>query len=168
MLLNTFAREFIDVPGMAAWLQGVARSEAGAAFHYVSGSPLQLMPPLLAFLRIRGFPDGSMHLRTFSLHPSALFDDEATSRHKHAEITQLLIDYPRRRFVFVGDSGEHDPEVYGQVAREHPSRIEAVLIRDVTGEPAEAERYRLAFAAVPSARWRLFTDPATLPLRWGR
>jgi phosphatidate phosphatase APP1 len=166
MLLNTFAREFIDVPGMAAWTQGVARSEPGTAFHYVSGSPLQLMPPLLAFLRGNAFADGSMHLRSFSLRPSALLDDEATSRHKHAEITQLLADHPRRRFVLVGDSGERDPEVYGQVAREQPSRIAAVLIRDVTDEPADAERYQLAFSGVATERWRLFTDPAALPLRW--
>jgi Uncharacterized conserved protein (DUF2183) len=167
MLLNTFAREFIAVPGMAAWSEGVARSNTGAAFHYVSGSPLQLLPPLLAFLRGNAFAEGSLHLRSFSLRPSALLDEEATSRHKHAEITQLLADHPRRRFVLVGDSGERDPEVYGQVAREQPSRIVAVLIRDVTGEPADALRYRTAFRGVPAERWRLFTDPVSLPLRWG-
>jgi phosphatidate phosphatase APP1 len=166
MLLNTFAREFIAVPGMAAWSEGVARSNAGAAFHYVSGSPLQLLPPLVSFLRGNAFADGSLHLRSFSLRPSALLDDEATSRHKHAEIAQLLADHPRRRFVLVGDSGERDPEVYGEIAREQPSRIAAVLIRDVTNEPADAERYRAAFSGVAFERWRLFSDPVSLPLRW--
>lgn len=166
MLLNTFAREFIAVPGMAAWTEGVARSDAGAAFHYVSGSPLQLLPPLVAFLRGSAFADGSLHLRDFSLRPSALLDDEATSRHKHTEIAQLLADHPRRRFVLVGDSGERDPEVYGEIARQEPSRIAAVLIRDVTNEPADAVRYQTAFNGVDSQRWRLFTDPVTLPLRW--
>jgi Uncharacterized conserved protein (DUF2183) len=166
MLLNTFAREFIAVPGMAGWTEGVSRSEPGTAFHYVSGSPLQLMPPLLAFLRSNAFADGSLHLRSFSLRPSALLDDEATSRHKHAEIAQLLADHPRRRFVLVGDSGERDPEVYGAVAREQPSRIAAVLIRDVTHEPADALRYQTAFSGVAAERWRLFTDPVALPLRW--
>jgi hypothetical protein len=167
MLLNTFAREFIAVPGMAAWTEGVARSNADTAFHYVSGSPLQLLPPLVAFLRGSAFADGSLHLRSFSLRPSALLDEEATSRHKHAEISQLLADHPRRRFVLVGDSGERDPEVYGEIARQAPSRIAAVLIRDVTDEPADAERYQLAFSGVAAERWRLFTDAASLPLRWG-
>jgi Uncharacterized conserved protein (DUF2183) len=166
MLLNTFAHEFIDVPGMAAWTRAVARSAPDTAFHYVSGSPLQLLPPLVAFLRGNAFADGSLHLRSFSLRPSALLDDEATSRHKHAEIAQLLADHPRRRFVLVGDSGERDPEVYGEIAREQAARIAAVLIRDVTGEPAEAERYRTAFSNVAAERWRLFTDPVSLPLRW--
>ncbi len=166
MLLNTFAREFIAVPGMAAWTQSVAHGEPDTAFHYVSGAPLQLLPPLVAFLRGNAFADGSLHLRSFSLRPSALLDEEATSRHKHAEIAQLLADHPRRRFVLVGDSGERDPEVYGEIAREQPSRIEAVLIRDVTSEPADAERYQAAFSGVAAERWRLFNDPAVLPLRW--
>lgn len=125
------------------------------------------MPPIGEFLRTSGFPDGSVHLRALALRPSALLDDDATSRHKHAEIAQLLADHPQRRFVLVGDSGERDPEVYGAIAREHPSRIDAVLIRDVTGESADAERYRLAFSGVATERWRLFVDPAALPLRWG-
>jgi Uncharacterized conserved protein (DUF2183) len=166
MLLNTFAREFTAVPGMAAWYQRLAHTQAGIAFHYLSGSPLQLMPPMGAFLRSNGFPDGSVHLRAFSFDPAALLDGEATSRHKHAEITQWLADHPQRRFVLVGDSGERDPEVYGALAREHPSRIAAVLIRDVTGDRTDGDRYRQAFDGVAAERWRLFTDPATLPRHW--
>ena len=166
MLLNTFAREFTAVPGMAVWYQRIARSGAGVAFHYLSGSPLQLMPPLGAFLRGAGFPDGSVHLRAFSFNPAALLDEEATSRHKQAEVRQLLADHPRRHFVLVGDSGERDPETYGAIAREHPTRIAAVLIRDVTGDRADGPRFQQAFDGVAAERWRLFTDPATLPLRW--
>lgn len=167
MLKNTFAREFTAVPGMAAWYQRIAASDPGLAFHYLSGAPLQLMPPLADFLRGAAFPEGSVHLRAFSFNPSALLDADATSRHKQAEIAQLLADHPRRRFVLVGDSGERDPETFGSVLRNHPTRIAAVLIRDVTGEGADAERYRLAFDGVAPERWRLFTDPAALPLRWG-
>lgn len=166
MLQNTFAREFVAVPGMAAWFGRIARASNNAAFHYLSGSPLQLMPPLGAFLRGSGFPDGSVHLRAFSFNPAALLDADATSRHKQAEITQLLADHPRRRFVLVGDSGERDPETYGTVAREHPSRIAEILIRDVSGEDAAAPRYAQAFAELPRERWRVFTDPAALPLLW--
>jgi Uncharacterized conserved protein (DUF2183) len=166
MLLNTFAREYSAVPGMVAWAARVARGDNNMAFHYVSGSPMQLMPALTDFLRVQHFAAGSMHLRAFSFSPAALLDADATSRHKQAEIAQLLADHPRRRFVLVGDSGERDPETYGAIAREHPSRIAEVLIRDVTGEAADAARYAQAFADVPPGRWRLFTDPASLPTRW--
>jgi hypothetical protein len=166
MLKNTFAREFVAVPGMAVWLGRIARASNHTAFHYVSGSPLQLMPPLADFVRTKNFPDGSVHLRAFSFNPAALLDTDATSRHKQAEIAQLLADHPRRRFVLVGDSGERDPETYGAIAREHPSRIAEILIRDASGEDAAAPRYAQAFADLPRQRWRLFTDPATLPVRW--
>ncbi len=76
MLLNTFAREFTAVAGMADWTRRLADTEPGVAFHYVSGSPLQLMPPLGEFLRANRFVDGSVHLRAFSFNPSALLDEE--------------------------------------------------------------------------------------------
>jgi hypothetical protein len=167
MLLNTLAREFAAVPGMAAWLQRLGSDAGGTALHYVSGSPLQLAPPLLAFMGESGLPDGSLHLRVLSLRPASLFDAGATARHKQATIAQLLAEHPRRRFLLVGDSGERDPEVYGELARAHPQRIVAVLIRDVTGERADAARYADAFAGVPAERWRVFADPAVLPDRFG-
>lgn len=166
MLLNTFAREFKAVPGMAAWFGRIASASDPTAFHYVSGSPLQLMPALASFVGGNGFPAGSMHLRAFAFKPAALLDDDATSRHKRAEIAQLLRDHPRRRFVLVGDSGERDPEVYGAMAREHPSRIAAVLIRNASDEDGDAPRYAQAFAGVARERWQVFTDPAALPSRW--
>jgi hypothetical protein len=166
MLLNTFAREFRAVPGMAAWFAGIAAASPAPAFHYVSGSPLQLLPPLAAFLRAQRFPEGSLHLRPLSLRPQALLDDEGTARHKRETLAQWLEDHPRRRVVLVGDSGERDPEIYGAFAREQPSRIAAVLIRDASGEPADAPRYSSAFADLPRERWQVFSDPAALPRRW--
>jgi hypothetical protein len=166
MLLNTFARPFAPVPGMAAWLARVVAAQPASALHYVSGSPLQLLPPLAAFLRRERFPDGSLHLRPLSLQPRSLLDDEATARHKHAAIGQLLADHPRRRFLLVGDSGERDPEIYGAIAREHGARVAAVLIRDASGEPADAPRYASAFAGLPRERWQVFSESAVLPSRW--
>ena len=109
MLRNTFARPFVAVPGMAAWYSRLAADAPGAAFHYVSGGPLQLLPPLDAFLADGGFPAGSIHLRSFKLRLDTLFSGNATVRHKQAAITQLLTDHPERRFILVGDSGEQDP-----------------------------------------------------------
>ncbi len=59
----------------------------------------------------------------------------------------------------VGDSGEADPEVYGDIARRHPGRIKAVLIRNVTGESAEDARYQDgAFKGLPPDLWHLFQN----------
>jgi Uncharacterized conserved protein (DUF2183) len=165
MLLNTFARPFAAVPGMAEWYGRIAAAQP-TAFHYVSSGPFQMFPAVQGFLDEARLPPGSMHLRAFSLKPNALFSKSASSNHKHTSIERLLADYPQRRFVLIGDSGEHDPEIYGEVARRHPKQITAILIRDVTGDTATGPRYREAFTAVPSGRWQLFQDPSSLPVSW--
>lgn len=59
----------------------------------------------------------------------------------------------------MGDSGEQDPEVYGDIARRYPSRIEYILIRNVDGSFAEDGRYQVAFKNVPVSKWQLFNQP---------
>jgi phosphatidate phosphatase APP1 len=77
-------------------------------------------------------------------------------------IGAILSDYPQRRFVLVGDSGERDPEVYGEVARQRPDQVSRIYIRDVTGELPNASRYQRAFKDVPADKWRVFQEPETL------
>jgi hypothetical protein len=157
LLANTFLEEFRDVPGMAAVYRQLARK--GAAFHYVSAGPWQLYEPLAEFLKAKGFPPGSFHLREFRLKDTTVLNIFASpEEHKVAEIDSLLAAFPRRKFLLVGDSGEKDPEAFGAVARKRPDQIERIWIRDVTGEEAGADRYRLAFQGVPADRWRIFKE----------
>ena len=74
----------------------------------------------------------------------------------------LIGRFPNRRFVLVGDSGERDPEIYAALARKHPQQIIRVWIRDVTGEPAGAERYEKAFRDLPVESWQVFAAPEDL------
>lgn len=64
-----------------------------------------------------------------------------------------------RTLVLVGDSGEHDPEIYGKVARMYPKRVGQIFIRAVKGEKPDADRFREAFKDVPREKWLVFTDP---------
>jgi len=110
ILRNTFLRAMQEVPGMATvykrWW------ERGAAFHYVSNSPWQLIPSLLEFFHTHMFPPGSAHLR---LHDSMLktyFARTPPGEHKRRSIRELLMDFPERKFILIGDSGEIDMEMY--------------------------------------------------------
>ncbi len=167
MLRNTFARPFTAVPGMADWYARIGAANAGAAFHYVSSGPYQLFPVLHEFVANSRFPHGSLHLRALSLRPAALLSKDASKRHKTSMIGRLLGDFPKRRFVLIGDSGEADPEIYGAITRMHPERIAAVLIRDVTAEAADSQRYAMAFEGIDRERWQIFTEPEALPTVWG-
>ncbi|WP_225781397.1 App1 family protein [Xenophilus sp. Marseille-Q4582] len=156
MLLNTFVRPFQAAPGLAAHFRRLAQAE-GTRFHYLSASPFQLAPALEDFLRDEAFPAGSLHLRESTRWTTLIPGSGVSRAHKLGVIAQLLADFPQRRFLLVGDSGEADPEIYAQVAREHPDRIAAIVIRDVQGEGREAARFVQSFSQLPGPLWHLLT-----------
>lgn len=76
------------------------------------------------------FPPGSFHLR-----PSkSLFKNlvEKQGRSKRDSIVGIMRDFPQRKFVLVGDSGEIDLEIYTRIAAEFPDQVLKIFIRDVT------------------------------------
>lgn len=64
-----------------------------------------------------------------------------------------------RILVLIGDSGEHDPEIYGLVARKYPKRVYKIFIRAVKGETSNDNRFLTAFKDIPRDKWFVFTDP---------
>jgi hypothetical protein len=161
-LRNTFLREFQPVPGMAEFYQRLAR-ERGAQFHYISASPWQLYEPLAAFVDAHGFPRGTFELKEFRWKSRKFFSLFANpEKYKPGVIEPLLKQFPQRRFILIGDSGERDPEIYAALARKFPQQIERIYIRDVTGETEAAPRYAKTFRDLPTALWAIFRDPAEL------
>jgi phosphatidate phosphatase APP1 len=161
MMQRTFLHPFEAVPGMAEVYRSWATN--GATFHYVSASPWQLHLPLRDFARTNGFPDGSWSMKTWRVKDrsfASLFGNPQA--YKVATIGALMRQFPGRAFVLVGDSGERDPEAYAELARQFPTQVKAILIRDVTDELPTAERYRTHFAGLPAERWRVFKEPAEL------
>ncbi len=158
-LRNVLLLPYEPIDGMAAVYRRWAERH-DAAFHYVSNSPWPRYEALAEFIAEHGFPAGTFQLRPFRLSEQGLEGLFNPSRdHKPEQVERILERLPRRRFVLVGDSGEHDPEVYGQAARKRPQQVVAILIRNVTDAPADAERYRKAFEGVPRSRWRVFEKP---------
>lgn len=164
LLRNTFYKPFEAAPGMSAFYRDL-RERQQARFHYVSASPWQLYPPLQAFMDTEGFPRGSFHLKYFRWKDKNffnLFQDPIV--YKRGLIEGLLAKYPRRAFVLIGDSGEKDPEVYGEIARAHPGRIRHILIRDVGVQGDETARYEAAFGGLAAETWQVFSDPGLIAL----
>lgn len=161
LLLNTFAREFVPVPGMAERYGQWAQLRS-TRFHYVSSGPIQLYTVIARFLADQQFPQGSVHLRESTSVSDVLAGHGESRAHKLAAIGRLLADYPERKFLLIGDSGEADPEIYGQLARAHPEQVAGIRIRDVSAEPAAAPRYARAFAGLDARLWQVYTDPARM------
>jgi phosphatidate phosphatase APP1 len=140
------------------------QTNLGAQIWYVSASPWQLFSPLSVFLQDSGFPSGPVSLKRVQFTGKSfleLFKDH--DRFKKTTIEPIVKRFPGRRFVLVGDSGERDPEIYGELARTYPRNIVFILIRDTTAEPADAGRYREAFRDLPPEIWRVYTHPSEIP-----
>jgi phosphatidate phosphatase APP1 len=98
---------------------------------YVSSSPWNLYELLHDFMDINQIPHGPMLLQDWGIDEKTLIIGSHTE-HKLAQIQTLLDFYPELKFVLIGDSGQHDPEIYLRVIQAHPGRVLGVFIRDVT------------------------------------
>ncbi|MCL2076368.1 MAG: App1 family protein [Betaproteobacteria bacterium] len=155
LIRNTFLEPFRAVPGMAEWYREMARNEQHAFFHYLSASPIQLHPALSGFLDDARFPPGVLHLRESTSTRTLYAGQKTTIAHKKNVIIRLLAAYPQRKFILIGDSGEHDPEIYADIARTNPERIIAIHIRNVTDDDHTAPRYQQTFAGIDPQIWHI-------------
>ncbi|KAF9156470.1 hypothetical protein BG015_004951 [Linnemannia schmuckeri] len=149
ILRNTFLKDMMEVEGMASVYKSWC--DQGAAIHYVSNSPWQLIPSLLEFFQTFKFPAGSAHLR---LHDNVLKSYfTAPGENKRRSIREILTDFPDRKFILVGDSGEIDMEIYTEMAIEFPGQIVKIFIRDIT-----TARLREMVSKVPPTRSLSFSS----------
>ncbi|KAI4197987.1 MAG: hypothetical protein LQ350_005573 [Teloschistes chrysophthalmus] len=127
---NVFIRDLGDlgIDGVKEWYKKMANM--GVKLHYVSNMPWQLYPVLRSFLNGAGLPEGSFHLKHYTGMLQGIF--EPVAERKKGTLDRILSDFPKRRFILVGDSGEADLELYTEIVEANPGRILGVFIRDVT------------------------------------
>lgn len=121
-----------SLAGAPAFYQKLHLGKSGHAANpmfYVSNSPWNLYKYLEHFIRKAGFPKGPILLRDFR----GPFDKtpKPEKPHKQREIRNILKTYPHLKFVLIGDSGEHDVDIYLEVAQQFPEQILAVYLRSV-------------------------------------
>lgn len=127
---NAFIRDLGDltIDGVKEWYSTLA--DLGVKFHYVSNSPWQLYPVLVSYFAQAGLPKGSFHLKQYTGMLQGIF--EPVAERKKGTLERILSDFPERRFILAGDSGEADLELYTDIVLANPGRILGVFIRDVT------------------------------------
>ena len=130
---NTFIRDLSDltIEGVKEWYNKL--HEMGVKMHYVSNAPWQLYPVLVSFFAGAGLPPGSFHLKQYSGMLQGIF--EPVAERKKGTLDRIMQDFPCRRFILVGDSGEADLELYTDVVLSNPGRVLGIFIRDVTTSP---------------------------------
>lgn len=146
VLLNN-ANTRAPFPGVSALYRALAEgpdAEGHNPIFYVSSSPWNLYDMFQGFFETQGIPSGPLFLKDYGITPERFFKT-GHGEHKTERIERLAETYPDLRFVLIGDSGQHDPEIYRQLVGDHgPERIRAVFIRDVTTPERDAEVHAIA------------------------
>lgn len=125
-------------PGVAALYRAMHHGRGGDELNpmlYVSRGPWGIYEILDEFFHMHRIPVGPiLFLREWGLtlqHPLP----HRVRNHKLELIRGMLALYERLPFILIGDSGQRDPEIYTQIVREHPGRVLAVYIRNVSRAP---------------------------------
>jgi phosphatidate phosphatase APP1 len=157
------ARTRLPFPGVAAFYRALREgngNEQNPVF-YVSSSPWNIYDVISEFMELQGIPKGPLLLRDWDLSLSAL----ASSRHfdhKLAAIRNVMQLYPAMSFVLIGDSSQHDPEIYSRIVTEFPDRVTAIYIRDVTRNPSRSASIAALAESVKRSRSELVLADDTL------
>ncbi len=127
------AKTRLPFPGVAAFYRALHQGQNPLV--YLSSSPWNLYDLLVDFFDLNDIPQAPIFLRDWGITQTEILPTQHHA-HKLSAIRELLAFYPHLPFILIGDSGQHDPEIYAQVVHENPGRIAAVYIRDVSADPA--------------------------------
>ncbi len=135
VLYNTFlktAKKRVPLEGAAEFYHMLHRGKTGNQSNpifYVSHSPWNMYRYLEFFLNNNNFPKGPILLRDFGSFLNR--KDRSEKPQKQKEIINILNTYTDLKLILIGDSGEHDADIYLEIAEAYPDRILAIYLRSV-------------------------------------
>jgi phosphatidate phosphatase APP1 len=118
------------VPGMATLYSRLREEEPDALVVYLSTGAWNVARAISRFLDLHGYPHGPLLMTDWGPTPDAWF--RSGQEHKHRELRRLVGDLPQLRWILVGDDGQHDPQLYEDLADERPDALRMVLIRQLS------------------------------------
>lgn len=114
------------IDDVSRWYKSL-KEQLNVNFFYVSNSPMQTYPTLQTYIDSH-FPWGPLFLKQYSGNLLSSIMTSSAKR-KLGAITQILKDFPAKKFVLVGDSGEQDFEAYISTAMQYPDQIIGIYVR---------------------------------------
>ncbi|MFD2035662.1 App1 family protein [Belliella marina] len=137
MVKTTFlgnAHSRMPFPGVSAFYQALEKGTDGMEnnpMFYVSSSPWNLYDFLMELLEVHKIPKGPLMLRDLGLSREHFFSGSHFD-HKLSQVEKIFRLIPSIPFILIGDSGQHDAEIYLQVIKDYPGRVKMIYIRDVS------------------------------------
>jgi phosphatidate phosphatase APP1 len=131
-VVNEHARA--TTPGMPVLYERLTSRNPGAPVVYLSTGAWNVAPTLTRFLSRNLYPAGPLLLTDWGPTADRLF--RSGREHKRTMLARLAEEFPSIRWLLFGDDGQHDEEIYADFVRQHPDKVAAVCIRQLT--PGEA------------------------------
>jgi phosphatidate phosphatase APP1 len=138
LMLFKNAKTRMPFDGVAAFYCALEKGLTGIKddylnpFFYVSSSEWNLYDLLDDFCLHHGLPKGPFLLREVNISLGKLWKaGGGNHNHKLDKIRHILALHEEREFILIGDSGQHDAEIYREIVKEFPNRINTIYIRDV-------------------------------------
>ncbi len=161
------ARSRIAFPGVAAFYTALHRGASGAELNpmlYVSRAPWSIYDVLEEFFVLHRIPVGPiLFLREWGMTVQSPLPRRAKD-HKLDLIRDMLALYSDLPFILIGDSGQHDPEIYTRVLRENPGRVLAIYIRNVSRDVERRRAIEALALTVVDARGSLLLAADSLAM----
>jgi phosphatidate phosphatase APP1 len=151
------------VAGMSVLYERLVREHEGSPVIYLSTGAWNVAPTLTRFLSRNLYPAGALLLTDWGPTHDRLF--RSGKQHKRDNLARLATEFPRLKWLLIGDDGQHDEELYGEFARAHPENVSAVCIRQLSPGQAVLAGGRSTHPndlASGSTRWLYAPDGAGL------
>lgn len=162
-VLDEHARR--PVAGMAVLYERLTRAHPGSPVFYLSTGAWNVAPTLSRFLSRNLYPPGPLLLTDWGPTHDRWF--RSGRDHKVETLQRLAREFPKIKWLLVGDDGQHDEEIYGNFALSHPGNVAAVAIRQLSNSEAvlAGGRSKGDEKPSPTVPWVLAPDGAGLAER---
>lgn len=129
MFRNVFVQAMDNwlIEDMPRFFDTLYNSRKEVDFFYASNSPSQLNDTLSLYIN-RYYPPGPIFLKQYSGNLLSSIMESGISK-KLPIITNIMKNYPKKKFILVGDSGEQDFETYIRTALLFKQQILGIYIR---------------------------------------
>ncbi|EGW31285.1 uncharacterized protein SPAPADRAFT_56164 [Spathaspora passalidarum NRRL Y-27907] len=126
-----------SIPSIIEWYHQMYK-HSQISFHYVSNSPWQLFSTIRQYFKAVDLPPGSVHLKQYTGNIISSLMEPSSSRKKRA-LYKILNDFPEKRFICIGDSGEYDLEAYVDLAKSYSGKVISINIRYVVDSLSDVD-----------------------------
>lgn len=121
------------------------RKRKASTIIYLSSGPCRYRCRLRRVIPEWHFPNGPIVLRSGGPIPPGDY--------KTIAIARIIEASPGHHFILVGDSGEHDPDCYGDLARRYRDQVDDIYIRDISADTRC--RFKQVFHDIPPKKIHL-------------